>query len=235
MKSSFLARLLVLAAALAISVTPGCSRKAGTPITPLPSARAGGPNIDNPKPVGPGNLAGGNTPGGNTDRSGRLPADNGARATDVTNNAGAGNTTEAVKPPPPGENVALADGPLDRSKFNENRSQFAADIIFFDFDSAVVKSSEKTKITAIVDFLKSNANAALEVEGHCDERGTEEYNRSLGERRALAVREELAQAGIDPKRIFTISYGEDRPAVNGHDEAAYSKNRRGESVLLTPR
>lgn len=234
MKSPFLAKLLVLAAALAISVTPGCKRKAQSPITPLPAARAGGSGtIDNPKPVGPTNPAGG---GGTVDRTGRLPGEGGARSTDVNGGAGGNNqaTGEAVKPPA-NENVALGDTPPDRSKYNENRSQFASDIVYFDFDSAVVKTSEKSKITAIAEYLKSNATAAVEVEGHCDERGTEEYNRSLGERRALAIREELAQAGVDPKRIFTISYGEDRPAVNGHDDAAYSKNRRGESVLLTPR
>jgi peptidoglycan-associated lipoprotein len=72
------------------------------------------------------------------------------------------------------------------------------------------------------------------VEGHCDERGTEEYNRALGERRALAVRDYLMNLGIDGDRIFTISYGEDLPAADGHDENAYRLNRRAEFVLLRP-
>ena len=71
----------------------------------------------------------------------------------------------------------------------------------------------------------------VEIEGHCDVRGTEEYNRSLGERRALALREELIRLGIEASRVDTISYGEDRPAVAGNDEAAYRKNRRAEFVL----
>jgi peptidoglycan-associated lipoprotein len=74
----------------------------------------------------------------------------------------------------------------------------------------------------------------VEVDGHCDERGTEEYNRALGERRALALREELISLGVDPNRIDTVSYGKDRPAETGHDEAAWRKNRRGEFLLETP-
>lgn len=225
-----LARLLLLSAALVISSTTGCKRKAQGPITPLPPARAGNATPDNPKPSGPG----GTGPGG-VDRGGGLTDNAGARGTDLTGagaNGGAGNNVPLANP---NENIGLAGGPLDRSQFTENRSQFASDVVLFDFDSAVVKSSEKGKITAIATYLKANPSAAVEVEGHCDERGTEEYNRSLGERRALAVREELALQGIDPKRIYTISYGEDRPAASGHDDAAWAKNRRAESILLTPR
>jgi peptidoglycan-associated lipoprotein len=76
---------------------------------------------------------------------------------------------------------------------------------------------------------------ALLVEGHCDERGTEEYNRSLGERRALALREALASQGVSPMRVTTRSFGEDRPAVPGNNESAYRQNRRGEFVVLTPK
>jgi peptidoglycan-associated lipoprotein len=75
----------------------------------------------------------------------------------------------------------------------------------------------------------------LRIEGHCDERGTEEYNRALGERRALAAREYLVlQKGLDASLVDTISYGEDRPADTGHNEAAWSKNRRDEFILLKP-
>ncbi|HTV76093.1 MAG TPA: OmpA family protein, partial [Candidatus Baltobacteraceae bacterium] len=83
--------------------------------------------------------------------------------------------------------------------------------------------------------LKSDPNAKLLIEGHCDERGTEEYNRSLGERRALALREELARNEIDAGRIRTISYGKDKPVDPGHDESAWSKNRRDDFVLLHPK
>lgn len=116
----------------------------------------------------------------------------------------------------------------------EDREVFKSQTVYFDFDSAVVKAGEKAKADIVAAHLKSNPSHALKVEGHCDERGTEEYNRALGDRRALAVRETLIAAGIEPGRIVTISYGEDRPAAQGHNEAAYKLNRRGEFVLLTP-
>ena len=72
------------------------------------------------------------------------------------------------------------------------------------------------------------------MEGHCDERGTEEYNRSLGQRRASAIRDALVGLGITPDRVDTLSYGEDRPAVQGQNEGAYAKNRRAEFIVLTP-
>src|SRR5262249_19328595 len=100
--------------------------------------------------------------------------------------------------------------------------------------SSVVRPGEKSKISAVADYLKSNQMTAVEIEGNCDERGTEEYNRSLGERRALALREQLIGLGIDASRVDTVSYGKDRPADPGHDEAAWKQNRRGEFVLETP-
>jgi len=107
------------------------------------------------------------------------------------------------------------------------------DTVYFDFDSAVVKGSEKAKVSAVADYLKANPASAVRVEGNCDERGTEEYNRALGDRRALAVREELVALGILPTTVDTITYGKDRPADPGHDATAWSKNRRDDFVVLT--
>jgi peptidoglycan-associated lipoprotein len=107
--------------------------------------------------------------------------------------------------------------------------------VYFAFDSAAVRKSEKSNLEAVATALSADRSAKLLIEGHCDERGTEEYNRSLGERRALALRGALAKIGVDPSRIRTISYGKDKPAVDGHDESAWSKNRRGEFVLLHPK
>ena len=105
--------------------------------------------------------------------------------------------------------------------------------VYFDFDSSVLKTGEKPKVSVVADYLKANSAKAVLVEGNCDERGTEEYNRSLGERRALAVREELIRLGIDPTRVDTISYGKDKPAAQGQDEAAWRQNRRDDFVTLT--
>ena len=117
----------------------------------------------------------------------------------------------------------------------EDRAALAAYTIYFAFDSAAIKSSEQLNLESVVAALKLDASTKLLIEGNCDERGTEEYNRSLGERRALAAREALAKHGIDPSRIRTISFGKDKPADTGHDEAAWSKNRRDDFILLHPK
>ena len=111
----------------------------------------------------------------------------------------------------------------------------AANTIHFAFDSAAIKKSEDANVSAVASALSANANDKLLIEGNCDERGTEEYNRALGERRALAAREALAKRGVSPDRIRTISYGKDKPADPAHDEAAWSKNRRADFILLHPK
>jgi outer membrane protein OmpA-like peptidoglycan-associated protein len=108
---------------------------------------------------------------------------------------------------------------------------FKSDTVYFDYDSSVVKSGEKSKVAAVAAHLKSSPLDGLEIDGHADERGTEEYNRALGERRALALREELIKLGIDAGRVDTVSFGKDKPADTGHTEAAHRKNRRGEFLL----
>jgi len=136
------------------------------------------------------------------------------------------------KSKPGGEGIASAD-PAQWANATRNAEIFKMDTAYFDFDSSVVKSSEKSKVAAVADYLKAHPADGLSVEGHCDERGTEEYNRSLGERRALALREELVGAGVSASHVLTESFGKDRPADPGHDESAWSKNRRGEFILLT--
>ena len=107
-----------------------------------------------------------------------------------------------------------------------------AQTIYFDYDKSAIKASEQGKLDDVAAYMKSHGDVALRVEGNCDERGTEEYNRSLGERRALGGREYLVKLGIDASRIDTVTYGEDKPAETGHDEAAWSKNRRDDFVVL---
>jgi peptidoglycan-associated lipoprotein len=125
-------------------------------------------------------------------------------------------------------------GPDARKDWPRDHEIFKSDTVHFDYDSSVVKAAEKSKVSAVADYLKANQMTAVEIEGHCDERGTEEYNRSLGERRALALREQLVSLGIDPTRVDTISYGKDRAVDPGHNEAAWKQNRRGEFALETP-
>ncbi|HEV8663770.1 MAG TPA: peptidoglycan-associated lipoprotein Pal [Candidatus Methylomirabilis sp.] len=99
--------------------------------------------------------------------------------------------------------------------------------VFFDFDKAVLRDDAKASLTRNVAWLKANGGAAITIEGHADERGTNEYNLALGDRRAKAAQEYLAAAGIAANRIRIISYGEERPFVLGHDESAWRWNRRG--------
>ncbi|MDP2989210.1 MAG: OmpA family protein [Kiritimatiellota bacterium] len=104
--------------------------------------------------------------------------------------------------------------------------------VLFDYDSAQVGETQRAKIEAVADFLKKNAKTGALVEGNCDERGSAEYNMSLGERRALAVRAYLVGLGIDAAIIQTKSNGKEKPVAMGHDEAAWSLNRRVEFVLF---
>src|SRR3954463_5839511 len=151
---------------------------------------------------------------------------------------------EGVKPLDSGNSLANANidktglipmGDKDLHNWKPSADQpFTGDTVYFEFDKATVKSSETHKLDSIASRMKGLQGKALRIEGHCDERGTEEYNRSLGDRRALALREYLVRAGIDYQMIDTISYGEDRPLNPGHNEAAWSKNRRGEFVVIEP-
>jgi peptidoglycan-associated lipoprotein len=102
---------------------------------------------------------------------------------------------------------------------------------FFDFDRSAIRDDQKAALTEDVTWLKANARVKITVEGHCDERGTAEYNLGLGERRAKAVKDYLVAAGIAADRIATISYGKERPFVLGHDESAWKWNRRGHFVI----
>lgn len=117
----------------------------------------------------------------------------------------------------------------------QDRDFFSTQTVYFALDSSVVRPADVSKVETVATHLNSNLNQAIVIEGHCDERGTEEYNRSLGERRAQSIREIMVRMGVDASRIHTISYGEDVPVDSGKNEAAWSKNRRGEFVLLRPK
>jgi peptidoglycan-associated lipoprotein len=105
------------------------------------------------------------------------------------------------------------------------------DRVFFATDSSNIAPSARQTLQQQAQWLSQYPDYDIVVEGHCDERGTREYNLALGERRANAAKQVLVAAGIEPSRITTISYGKERPAVLGHTEAAWSKNRRAVTVL----
>ena len=99
------------------------------------------------------------------------------------------------------------------------------DTVYFDFDSSALTYDTQVQLSEQIEVIK-DTNSAVLIEGHADERGTREYNLGLGERRANAVAEYMIMKGVDEEKISTISYGKERPAVQGHNEGAWAKNRR---------
>jgi len=111
----------------------------------------------------------------------------------------------------------------------EKLSQF--DDVRFDFDKSVVKEDGRKTCQVVADYLKKHPKAKLQIEGHCDERGTSEYNVALGERRATAVMTYLVSLGVSKEALSTVSFGKEKPLDPGHDEEAWAKNRRAHFVL----
>jgi len=109
--------------------------------------------------------------------------------------------------------------------------QNVGDRVFFDFDKSAIKPEGQQTLQRQAQWLQRYPNVTVTVEGHCDERGTREYNLALGERRATAVRNALVALGVSANRVKTISYGKERPAVLGSNEAAWAQNRRGVTVI----
>jgi len=105
--------------------------------------------------------------------------------------------------------------------------------IYFDFDKYDVGPEDTPILKENAALLKKYPNVKIQIEGHCDERGTNEYNLALGERRANSTKNYLLSLGISPDRISTISYGEEKPLDSGHDESAWGKNRRAHTIILS--
>ena len=127
------------------------------------------------------------------------------------------------------DGVGVGDRPFDEYCTRCTDVDFAP--VYFGFDSTVVPQGEIGKIDAVAQHLDSNADRVVVVEGNCDERGSNEYNMALGENRAGIIRNYLVQCGIDASRIQTRSFGEEKPAVDGHDEGAWALNRRGDFAI----
>jgi peptidoglycan-associated lipoprotein len=114
----------------------------------------------------------------------------------------------------------------------ESAPELAA--VFFDFDRSVIRPDAARTLDASADWLKSNPSAVLLIEGHCDERGTNEYNLALGERRAKAAHDYLVNNGVAATRIVTITYGEERPACTERNDACWRQNRRAQFLTKRP-
>ncbi len=198
--------LLLLAVVLATGLV-GCKKKMDR-VTPLPGYGGSARIGDAP----PGGLTGGNS----------IPGGEG-----IGGNTGVGLDPNSVIPQTGTRNID--DRPQDRTKY-------APQTVYFEYDRANVTATEAAKVQEVATKFKGeDAAMDLLIEGHCDERGTEEYNRSLGERRALALRELLVAAGVPADRVHTVSFGKDKPIEPLRSESAYSKNRRGEFILILPK
>ncbi len=130
---------------------------------------------------------------------------------------------ETVTPTPATQEAASAAAPDTQS--------FTGEAVYFAFDDYTLNSESQGKLNKLGEHLKGKANAVVQIEGHCDERGSVEYNLALGERRAQSVKNYLVQLGIEAARLTTISYGEEKPVAEGHTEDVWAKNRRAEFVI----
>jgi len=119
----------------------------------------------------------------------------------------------------------------DEYKLAHGRSSEGLKPIYFDFDQAVIRDDQIPNLEHNAEYMKAHPEARLVVEGNCDERGTNEYNLALGERRAINARNYLVELGVAPERIRTVSYGEERPLFLGSDESAWAGNRRADFVV----
>jgi peptidoglycan-associated lipoprotein len=148
--------------------------------------------------------------------------------------------TAPERPPAPPEPVPEspaapaplpAEGDLGSRSLDELNRESPFKPVFFDFDSSEISSAGQSALDANAELLKRYPSWVVTIEGHCDERGTAEYNLALGERRALSARNYLATLGIAAERLRTVSYGKEFPFDPGHTEEAYARNRRAHFVL----
>lgn len=128
-----------------------------------------------------------------------------------------------------GANGGAGSGSMDA--MNEAAAGGKLLTVYFEYDRATLDDAARAELKKHYQYLNKNGKTNIIVEGHCDNRGTDEYNLALGERRAKAIKDYLVNLGIAANRLSTISYGEERPAIQGDSESAWSKNRRGEFVI----
>jgi peptidoglycan-associated lipoprotein len=135
---------------------------------------------------------------------------------------------------PLGTDESLESAPMADSAMNilEGRTTGPMRPVYFDFDQSSIRKDQKERIENNSAYLKDNLQASIVIEGNCDERGTNEYNMALGDRRAMSAKKYLINLGVAANRISTISYGEERPLNYGHDELAWSQNRRDDFVQV---
>ena len=126
----------------------------------------------------------------------------------------------------------IADSLAALGKSTEAVRALLGTMIHFDYDKAIIRGGDASVLDQKVAILQANPGLRIRISGHCDERGSDEYNLALGNRRATAAKQYVVSHGIDGSRIETVSYGEERPLASGHDEEAWAQNRRDEFEIL---
>lgn len=129
-------------------------------------------------------------------------------------------------PPASSESMMEAERQRKRAAFKKALSEFTDTVVYFDFDKSGIRPDMRAIMDQKAQFLLDYPSIRIQIEGHCDERGTAEYNVALGHRRAQSSKDYLASLGVSASQIDTVSYGEERPADPRHNEVAWSKNRR---------
>lgn len=152
--------------------------------------------------------------------------------TDVTTDPGATTAVDTTNADTTSLTDAIGNVPFDQDSNYARCTDVDFAPVYFGFDASALPAGEMTKIEAVAAHLQEKPGRVVIIEGNCDERGSNEYNLSLGDLRATSIRAYLESLGIAPNRIQTKSYGEEKPAVIGHDESAWSKNRRGEFAVF---
>lgn len=141
---------------------------------------------------------------------------------------------EQAKPAPTATPPSLTVAPkpaIVQGSLEDLIATAGGDRVFFAYDSADLDDAARGLLTKQAEWMKKNAAVRVTIEGHCDERGTREYNLALGDRRAEAVKSFLASLGVPAARVATVSYGKERPEVVGSDDVSYGKNRRGVTAI----
>ena len=145
-----------------------------------------------------------------------------AKGTGGTQEATARLTVTQAPPPPPPPTPSVSDEDL----FSQNVKD-----VYFDYDKADIRGDQQASVQADAQFLSQHTNVNFTIEGHCDERGSTEYNLALGDQRASAVKNALTAAGVNASRIKTISYGKEKPFCTDHSEGCWQQNRRAHFVM----
>jgi peptidoglycan-associated lipoprotein len=230
---------MALVASVALMGVSGCSKKSVQSGGDTQSSQQGGPaksgSVDTAK-SGVGNFP--DTSMQSSGGSGLRGLDKDPSEERVGNGTGAALSGSTPGGPGAGSLLAKADtSETANRQLDEIRAEQAASAaaglrdVFFGYDSWTISDDQRQALNRDAEWMKSNPAALIKVEGHCDERGTSDYNLVLGEKRAKAVRNYLVELGISANRLSVVSYGKERPSCAEHAESCYQQNRRGHLVV----